>query len=238
MMWIKKMEREVMKKMFAVFLFVSGLGLLAAQEPPVPSGFIREVTGTVEIQTPGSSGWVSARAGMAVEKTARISTGFKSTAMITLGNAAITVRPLTLLTVEEIAGQRGTEQAGLFLRAGRVRAEVSPRERRTINFTVRSPVVTASVRGTAFEFDTVNIWADEGRVQYTSVNGSRVLVRAGERSTVNEKTHIVSPPREEMILALRRPSLPPGSEAGGRLNGDGPAVITGGNTELIITGGW
>jgi hypothetical protein len=217
-------------------LFAAALLSVPSLYAQTPAAMIREVTGRVEIQAPGSPAWVPASAGMAVEKAARVSTGFKSTAVIAAGNSTITVRPLTRLTLEEIAGLEENEQAGLYLESGRVRAEVTLPSGGTIDFSVRSPIVTASVRGTAFEFDTVNLTVDNGRVQFTSVNGSLAAVRAGERSAVNEKTYIVIPPREADIL-----TLPPGSESGGRLNGDGPATtvqrIQGSNI-LVISSGW
>ncbi|MDR1908889.1 MAG: FecR domain-containing protein [Spirochaetaceae bacterium] len=181
-----------------------------------PAAVIREVSGTVEVQAPGSSAWGPAVPGMAIEKATRISTGFKSSAVVALGGAVITVRPLTRLTLEEIAGEPGAEEAGLYLQAGRLRAEVTRPSGGTIDFTVRSPSVTASVRGTVFEFDTVNVRVSEGRVQYAGRNGSLAFVRAGERSTVDERNYTVTAPREETALRFT-PDLPPGSEAGGSL---------------------
>ncbi|MDR1973020.1 MAG: FecR family protein [Treponema sp.] len=201
-----------------------------------PAAVIREVSGTVEVQRPGSSAWVPASPGMAIEKGTRVSTGFKSTAAVALGGAVITVRPLTRLTLEEIAGGPGAEEAEIYLQTGRIRAEVSRPSGGTINFSVRSPSVTASVRGTVFEFDTVNLSVGEGRVQYTGASGSLAFVRAGERSTVDEKNYTVTAPREETAVSFA-PEPPPGSEAGGSLNGDGAAVPPG-NAELTVTAEW
>jgi hypothetical protein len=164
---------------------------------------------------------------MTIEKTARISTGFKSSAVIALGNSTITVRPLTRLTLEEIARLQDTEEAGLYLGTGRVRAEVAPPSGGKIDFTVRSPMATASVRGTTFDFDTVNLRVLEGRIRYTTPSGSLALVRGGERSTVNERSNSVSAPRTETVLAFT-PSLPPGSsETGGAITGESAAFVPG-----------
>jgi hypothetical protein len=196
-----------------------------------PVAVIQELSGRVELQAPGSS-WVPAQPGMVVEKATRISTGFDSSALILMGAATIQVRQLTRLTLEEIAALEGT----LYLETGRVRAEVSAPSGGTMNFTLRSPIVTASVRGTSFEFDTINVSVGEGWVHYLSTSGSRAAVRAGEWSMVNERTHVVSVPREELVRSLS-PPLPPGSEAGGRLNGDGPLGAQG-SLGLTVTGGW
>jgi hypothetical protein len=244
---MRKMMRVL--PVFILLLGVIGIPVLYAQ---TPGAVIREVSGTVEVQAPGTSAWVPASPGMVIEKATRISTGFKSSAVVAVGGAVITVRPLTRLTLEEIAGRPGAEEAGIYLRAGRVRAEVTRPSGGTINFSVRSPTVTASVRGTVFEFDTVNVTVGEGRVQYAGRNGSLAAVRAGERSTVDEKSSAVTAPREETLIRLT-PDLPPGSEAGGSLNGNGPAVIlntpagntgnTGntdntGNGDLVVTTEW
>lgn len=229
------------------FIVVSGLLLVPVLRAQTPAAVIQEVRGTVEIQAPGASGWISASAGMTMEKAARISTGFKSSAVLIWGGATLTVRPLTRLTLEEIIERDGEEEIRLFLQAGRIRAEVTPPSGRLMDFIVVSPVAVSSVRGTAFEFDTVNLTVIEGRVRYVSVNGSLASVRAGERSTVDEKTYIVTPPREAIILTY----TPPGAEAGGRLNGDGPAAIRDDSgssgayspapppgSGLIVSGGW
>jgi hypothetical protein len=192
---------------------------------------IQELSGRVEVQAPGSS-WVPASVGMVLEKAARISTGFDSSALIALGASTIRVRQLTRLTLEEIAALEGA----LYLEAGRIRAEVTAPGGGTMDFSVRSPIVTASVRGTSFEFDTINLSVGEGWVRYVSTTGSRAAVRPGERSMVNERTYVVSAPREEAVRSLA-PALPPGSEAGGRLNGDGPATVQG-NLNFDISAGW
>jgi hypothetical protein len=224
------------KTMRGIPVFILLCALCVTAYAQTPGAVIREVSGTVEVQRPDSSAWVPASPGMAIEKAARISTGFRSSAVVALGGAVITVRPLTRLTLEEIAGGPGAQEAGIYLRAGRVRAEVTPPGGGRMDFSVRSPMVTASVRGTVFEFDTVNLRVDEGRVQYAGRNGSLAAVRAGEQSTVDETSSTVTAPREETAVRLT-PDLPPGSEAGGSLNGPAltPAVPAG---DLVITTEW
>ncbi|MDR2369848.1 MAG: FecR family protein, partial [Treponema sp.] len=107
--------------------------------------------------------------------------GFKSTALLVVGSSTITVRPLTRLTLEEIQNITGGESARLLLQTGRIRAEVKPPAGATADFTVRSPIATASVRGTSFDFDGVNLSVDEGLVHVAGGNGSAVYVGAGHR---------------------------------------------------------
>ncbi|MFP3040222.1 FecR family protein [Treponema primitia] len=190
-------------------LFIISAGLLFSQE----SGFFRELSGTVEMQVSGSSVWVKAAQGDRIEKGTRISTGFKSTALIALGDSVITVRPLTRLSLEEILRNDGDEQVNIYLHAGRIRADVSPPSGGKTNFTVRSPTVTASVRGTSFEFDTVNLRVDEGRVQYVHANGSLVNVSKRETSYVDETDRRVVSPFEAAAASLT-PALPFGNTSG------------------------
>jgi hypothetical protein len=145
-----------------------------------------DIAGTVEIKNPGATAWTAARKGQELVKEAMISTGFKSTAIISIGNSTLTVRPLTRLSIEELTETAGAEQAALFLRTGRIRAEVTPPSGGTVNFNVRSSTATASVRGTVFEFDTENLRVENGRVLYSGSGGRVVAVGAGRNSRIDQ----------------------------------------------------
>jgi hypothetical protein len=210
-----------MKKNLFFWLLLGGAVLFASSlYAQAPTAVIRELSGRVEIQAPGDSAWAPASIGMVIEKDAKISTGFKSGAVIALGNSTITVRPLTRLTLEEIARLQDNEEAGLYLETGRVRAEVTPPSGGKIDFTVRSPMATASVRGTIFDFDTVNLTVHQGRIRYTTPMGSLAMVRGGEKSTVNEKTNGVSAPRTEAVLGFTPVLASGSSETGSSITGE------------------
>jgi hypothetical protein len=85
-------------------------------------------------------------------------------------------------------------------------------------------VATASVRGTIFDFDTVNLNVAEGRVEFAGATGSLALVREGETSSVDEIRSTVSAPVEEKAAALS-PALPPGTETGAMAAGGGTAPV-------------
>jgi hypothetical protein len=201
------------------FLLVQNIHAQGADAPE--SAFFREVSGTVEIRAPGSSVWVNAARGDSIGKDTIISTGFKSTAVISLGNSTLTVRPLTRLSLEEIIQNQDSERVNLYLQTGRVRAEVNPPSGGTVDFTVRSPSVTASVRGTSFDFDTENLRVEEGRVLYSLANGRQVYVDERERSYVDEANNRVASPFE----AAREdaaPGIPPGSASGSPAGDNAP----------------
>jgi hypothetical protein len=169
-----------MKGMMLTMLIIGGA--LFAQE-----AYIREYTGTVEVQRPGSS-WIAAAAGMPITGNTRISTGLKSTAVIEAGNSTLLLRPLTRLTLEEVRKLQGDEDVRFYLQSGRVRADVHPPAGGTTNFTVRSPIATASVRGTSFEFDGVNLRTREGLVHLIGGDGSGVYVGAGHKTVSDPGT--------------------------------------------------
>lgn len=186
-------------KILAVLFLLAIAGFVVAQE--TGEAFIREFTGTVEVRALGSA-WTPAETGQRISGDTEISTGFKSTALIVLGNSTLTVRPLTRLSLEELQNRLGNEEVHLYLQSGRVRAEVTPPRGGKIDFTVRSPSVTASVRGTSFDFDGVNLWVDEGVVRFTGSDGLAVYVRAGHSSISDPETGRTAGMMEQTRTAL------------------------------------
>ena len=178
---------STMKSLFiAFFLALMTFGVFAQS-----SGVIKELTGTVELKHSGSAVYVAAAAGAQVAQDTIISTGFKSTALIEVGSTLIAVRPLTRLTLSEIRSIQGTETLNINLQAGRVRIEVKPPAGTKTSMSVNSPVATASVRGTVFEFDTRNIIVKEGVVDFIGNYGYMIHVRAGTYSGIEH--HIAMP---------------------------------------------
>ena len=175
-----------------------------------PVAVLKRVVGTVEIRAPGKA-WTAAKAGAALTKDTAISTGFKSVAVVALGDSVLTIKPLTRLTLEEIARQEGSEQVKLYLLAGRVRAEVKPPSGGKTDFSVRSPTATASVRGTVFSFDGWNLDVSEGGVVFASPDGRQFTVPAGSYSFLDAN----GAPLDPKLLAeqLAGLPLPPGLDA-------------------------
>ncbi len=178
-----------MKRTIALTI-LAALGAMIFAQAPV--AVIKQVAGTVEIRAPGKD-WVPAKAGASLTKDTAISTGFKSVAVVTVGTSTLTVKPLTRLTLEEIARLEGSETVRLALLSGRVRADVKPPAGGKTDFTVKSPTATASVRGTGFDQDTVNLDVDDGDVEFTGPDGLPVQVGAGQSSTIDEDGGSVPP---------------------------------------------
>ncbi|AEF84897.1 conserved hypothetical protein [Treponema primitia ZAS-2] len=197
---------------FFVLIFISAGGILFAQD----FGTFWEVNGTVEIRSPDGT-WVRAGPGDRIEKATLISSGFKSSAVISLGDSIVMLRPLTRLSLEEILQNKEGEAISLSLQTGRIRAEVSPPSGGRTDFTIRSPSAVASVRGTSFEFDTVNLRVLHGQVLYSRINGTQVPVAGGEMSYVDEiEGRVVSP----FEAAAENLSLPHPMGSGSGLRGN------------------
>ena len=158
--------------------------LFCAVQVFAQNGMIRELSGTVEIKHAGQVNFTAAKAGDQVARDTIISTGFKSTALIVVGNVVLTVRPLTRLSLSEISASAGTETINVNLQTGRVRVDVSPPAGTRSNATIHGPTATASVRGTSFEFDTQVLVVLEGTVTFQGTAGTAMLVSAGSSSEV------------------------------------------------------
>jgi hypothetical protein len=184
--------------MVMVFLAVA-LGVFAQE------GVIKNLSGTVELKPAGASAFTLAKQGDAVARDTIVSTGFKSTAVITVGGTTLTVRPLTRLSLEEISVSQGTEKLDVNLQAGRVRAEVRPPAGTRADMSVRTSGATASVRGTEFEMDTSTLTVTTGTVAYSGAGGGIMLVSSGGTSLVDPLTRRVLDPIEAASAAL----LPP-----------------------------
>jgi len=212
-----------MKKLLFVTIFVlTGLNVFSQD------AYIEQLTGTVEIKHPGENSFKAAKSGDKIFNETAISTGFKSYALIKIGSAIITARPLTQLTLSEIQKLGETEKLDVNLHIGRVRVDVKPPAGTKASATFTGPTTTASVRGTSFEFDTDNLYVSEGAVSYTGNRGQGVIVRAGENSRLKQ-TGQVAYPRDGRNSNLMPPN-PVGTSAGD-IPAPGP-VVTGASFEL------
>jgi hypothetical protein len=202
-----------MKKLIiAALLFGGALSLFAQQ------GIIKEVNGTVELKPAGTAVFVPAKAGDQVAPNTIVSTGFRSSALITVGSATLMVRPVTLLSLTEISQVQGIEKINVNIQTGRLRAELKPPAGMKADMTVKGPTATASVRGTAFEFDTLTVRVAEGTVAYSGNGGDTMLVDAGASS---EMDPVMGRPADpvEMSAANLLPPAPVGAGTGAGSSG-------------------
>jgi len=195
------------RKMFVFFLMIMGMGVFAQ------NGTIKEMSGTVELKNPGAADFVPAKAGDRVSQQTVVSTGFKSTALLEVGGAVLTVRPLTRLTLTEISASSGSETLNVNLQSGRVRVDVNPPAGTKANMSVKGPTATASVRGTSFDFDNRSVYVNHGKVSFKGNRGAGVIVSAGSSSQINDDGKAANPVETQNRNLL--PPSPVGSDTGG-----------------------
>lgn len=163
---MKKLNRFITLLFVLTFSIVSAYALEAK---------VVSVTGKVEVQTGGSS-WKALKAGDKITKGSVISTGFKSSAKISIDNTTVDLGPLTRITVEKLASNNAKDETNLYLDTGKVKAEVKKNPAKKVDFKVSSPVATASVRGTI--------------IIYTSNGGLRLVEGTGAKGKGKPKAEI------------------------------------------------
>jgi hypothetical protein len=169
-----------MKKLLAmIIVLVLTAPVLFAQTQAV----VKQLSGKVEVKGPGATAWVSAKVGQQLAKGSFISTGFNSTAVLALGASVLSVKPLTRMKLEELIAREGTVSTSLFLQVGKLNASVKSAEGLKQDFTVKSPVSTAAVRGTDFEFDGLTVRVINGLVYFSNNLGQSRGVTQGEQSS-------------------------------------------------------
>jgi hypothetical protein len=200
-----------MRKTFLVVLMLSAAvyGISAQTVTTTEAGVIRELSGKVELKHAGASAFVNARVGDEIAQDTIISTGFKSSAILTVGSSTITVWPLTRLSLAEIQMSADTENLNVNLQAGKVKVDVKPPAGLRANYKVQNPMAVASVRGTSFEFDMYNITVKEGRVSFSGASGLATMVSTGGANFIGTNREPV--PISNIIEGTLVPSSPVGT---------------------------
>lgn len=165
----------------------------------------KSVTGKVEYRLSANEAWQVATKGTIVPEGSDISTGFKSTAAIELNGSVMMVKALTRMSLEEIAKSSNGTTTGLYLMAGKVQVEVRPGSTaKKTEFKIKSPMSTASVRGTGFMYDTKNLLVGHGVVELKNRFGVNRNVNAGQFAAVGNQGSVakaipVEVPQEALL---------------------------------------
>ncbi len=131
---------------FSRKLIAFGLCLFCAASLFALEGVVLSVSGKVEIQD--GDDWIPLEEDDILDAGSVISTGFKSECVIALDETTLTVKALTRLTLEQLFEQEGNKASTMYLDAGSISASVRSEEDKKVAFKVKTPAVTASVRGT------------------------------------------------------------------------------------------
>ena len=137
-----------MKKL-VLFILISIFSISFSFAASTDVAIVNSVVGKVEVQV--NESWIQVKNGDTLSSGSIISTGFKSSAVLYIGDSLIEVRALTRLTIEEIREQNQNYNTTMFLDAGSIKADIKKSENKRVGFKVRTSVATASVRGTSGE---------------------------------------------------------------------------------------
>ena len=145
-----------MKKIYAVIL--SSVILSFSLSAQALNAKVVSVTGKAEVMKLNTNTWSPLTTETTLSRGDIVSTGFNSEAVLIIKESTIKLASLTRMTIEQLAENEKKEQAQLFIDSGKLTANVKHAENKRTDFKVRSPVSTASVRGTNF-----TVWAT-GRI--------------------------------------------------------------------------
>jgi len=160
-----------------VFTALIGASLFAIDATVV------EKKGKVEFFQNGE--WIPVRVNMKLDIGTMISTGFKSSAKLDLGDSIIAVSQLSRLKIEELSKKDNFTKTTLFLKVGKVKADVKSSAKLKHNFQFRSPVATASVRGTSFTFTPLRLTVHKGAVAFSNSFGQKGLIVKGQKAATD-----------------------------------------------------
>lgn len=149
-------------------------------------GEVVTVNGKVEYQNTAGA-WKPLNTGDSISSGTMISTGFRSNATIRLGASILTVKPLTRMTLTNLTEKEEIVDTEVYLEVGRVKAEVNSYNKKRNGFSVRSPVATASVRGTVFEMGN-RVYVQEGVVEVSNPAGQKRTGKRGQQMDISEGT--------------------------------------------------
>lgn len=179
----------------------------AAEAPPVEQAplpvTIIQVEGTVEVRLAGEEGWKPAAVEMVLAPGSELSTGFASRAAFrTPEGVALLVRPLTQLRIGSAYRDEEVSRVEVELKIGRVRAEATHLTGES-DLRVRTPRLTASVRGTIFEFQSLahrdSLFGVQGVTRGTDPSGMTRDLRAHD-ATNERMVQCLEAYRMERIL--------------------------------------
>ena len=158
------MKRIISKLMIASLIaFFTCTSLFAA------SAKVTYVKGKVEISR--GNEWVALKVGDLVNEAETISTGFQSEARLNYNGSVMAVPALSRITLETLQSSGSKDLVSLKIDTGAVRSKVTHTEGKRIEYTARTPVGVASVRGTDFTvFSNGKAKVFEGAIAYYKVS--------------------------------------------------------------------
>jgi len=137
------MKRSLSKLFLIVLLLALTCGTAFAAGAKVTY-----VKGKVEVNRANS--WVALKVGDVINESETISTGFQSEARLNYNGSVMAVPALSRVTLETLQSSDTKDTVSLKVDTGAVRSKVTHTEGKRIEYSARTSVAVASVRGTDF----------------------------------------------------------------------------------------
>lgn len=188
-------------KRFAKLLAASLFVLFLSGQIFAAEGVVSYVKGKVEVQR--NNNWVTLNVGDKVSQSETISTGFQSEAKIKLMDSVLYLGPVTRVTLEALKSTASNDKVNIYLATGSTRSKVEHDDSKRVNYTVRTAVAVASVRGTDWTMNSFgNIACFEG--------GVAVSLLSALRSTLMAKAEVEEEETEDLESFEDSVELPTG----------------------------
>ena len=154
------MKRIISKLFMAVLLAALTCGTAFAATAKVTY-----VKGKVEVNR--GNAWVTVKIGDEIKESETISTGFQSEARLNYNGSVMAVPALSRVTLETLQSSDTKDTVSLKVDTGAVRSKVTHTEGKRIEYTARTSVAVASVRGTDYTvFSNGKVKVLEGAIAY------------------------------------------------------------------------
>ncbi len=152
------------------------------------SAQVLQVSGKAEVLN--GTEWKVLRVGDTLKNGDTIQTGFKSSLVLKVKDSTINVAALTRMTVEQLSENPQKDDVRVFVTTGSVNSSVQKSANKKLGFTVRTPVATASVRGTEFSventFNSVAVSTSQGSVALSRTKNSLQVSQEDSQSEQSE----------------------------------------------------
>lgn len=185
------MESE-MKKLRTLISLAAVITLTFAMaakcaEKELPTAFIGDMHGNVEIWLSGDDDWRKAEKGLVLEEGDKIKTGSNSEAVLQWANGhKLKVYALSVLNIDQLSAKGSNENTGLNVESGKIFAKANKLKSEKSSFQVATPTAVAGVRGTQFMIEV----ADDGASTVALLEGSLSIVSDAVEIALEENMQI------------------------------------------------
>ncbi|MDD7768283.1 MAG: FecR domain-containing protein [Treponema sp.] len=152
------MFRKSLKTIIAFLIVLLSVSPLMAE-----SAKVTYVKGKVEVNRRGN--WVAVKVGDTIAESETISTGYQSEARLNLNGTVLAVAALSRVTLETLKSENNQDTVSVYVDTGATRSKVKHADNKKIDYTTRTAVAVASVRGTDYvQFARGTTYCSEGAV--------------------------------------------------------------------------